>query len=121
MPTYEYLCKSCGHRFEIWQRMSDEPLMVCPACGADIRRVVFPAGIVFKGSGFYKTDHANGSAHAEAGHAAKSEEGTSSETKKTEGGESKSSQSGESGTSSKSGADSPASKSSESKVAAETK
>lgn len=113
MPTYEYLCKSCGHRFEIWQRMSDEPLMVCPACGADIRRVVFPAGIVFKGSGFYKTDHANGSAHAEAGHAAKSEEGTSSETKKTEG--------GESGTSSKSGADSPASKSSESKVAAETK
>ncbi|HLL78631.1 MAG TPA: FmdB family zinc ribbon protein [Ktedonobacteraceae bacterium] len=115
MPTYEYLCKSCGHRFEIWQRMSDEPLAVCSECGADIRRVVFPAGIVFKGSGFYKTDHANGSAHAEAGHAAKSEEGTSSETKKMEGSESKSSES------SKSGADSSTSKPSESKVAAETK
>ena len=121
MPTYEYLCKSCGHRFEIWQRMSDEPLSVCPECGADIRRVVFPAGIVFKGSGFYKTDHANGSAHAEASYAAKSEEGTSSETKKMESGESKSIQNGESGTSSKSGADTPASKPSESKVAAKTK
>jgi putative FmdB family regulatory protein len=118
MPTYEYLCKSCGHRFEIWQKMSDEPLTVCPACGADIRRVVFPAGIVFKGSGFYKTDHANGSAAANNGHSVKSDEGTSSDTKKTEGGENKGS---ENNKGSKGGTETSASKSSESKVAAETK
>lgn len=58
MPTYEYQCKSCSHRFEIWQKMADEPLTTCPECGGTIRRVLFPAGIVFKGSGFYKTDHA---------------------------------------------------------------
>ena len=57
MPTYEYLCKTCGHRFETWQKMTDEPLTTCPNCGAEIRRVLFPAGVVFKGSGFYKTDH----------------------------------------------------------------
>lgn len=57
MPTYEYQCKSCDHRFEIWQKMADEPLTICPQCHGTIRRVLFPAGIVFKGSGFYKTDH----------------------------------------------------------------
>ena len=41
--------------------MSDEPLSICPECGAHVRRVLYPAGIVFKGSGFYKTDHSNGS------------------------------------------------------------
>ena len=60
MPTYEYQCKSCNHRFETWQKMMDEPLTVCPECQGSIRRVLFPAGIVFKGSGFYKTDHGNG-------------------------------------------------------------
>jgi putative FmdB family regulatory protein len=60
MPTYEYLCQTCSHRFETWQRMADEPLTVCPECGNHIRRVLYPAGIVFKGSGFYKTDHGNG-------------------------------------------------------------
>src|SRR5437660_12542015 len=61
MPTYEYACSTCHHRFEVCQRMSDEPLTVCPECGAQIRRVLYPAGIIFKGSGFYKTDHSNGS------------------------------------------------------------
>jgi putative FmdB family regulatory protein len=60
MPTYEYQCKSCNHRFEIWQKMTDEPLTVCPECSGTIRRIFFPAGIVFKGSGFYKTDHGSG-------------------------------------------------------------
>ena len=60
MPTYEYQCKSCDHRFEIWQKMTDEPLTVCPECNGTIRRILFPAGIVFKGSGFYKTDHGGG-------------------------------------------------------------
>src|SRR6266702_5132330 len=61
MPTYEYLCRTCSHRFETWQKMTDEPLTVCPECGNKIRRILFPAGVVFKGQGFYKTDHANGS------------------------------------------------------------
>ena len=56
MPTYEYLCKTCGHRFETWQKMSDEPLTVCPNCGATIHRVLFATGVVFKGSGFYSTE-----------------------------------------------------------------
>jgi putative FmdB family regulatory protein len=56
MPTYEYLCKTCGHRFETWQKMSDEPLTVCPNCGSPIHRVLFPTGVVFKGSGFYSTE-----------------------------------------------------------------
>ncbi|GCF07434.1 FmdB family zinc ribbon protein [Dictyobacter arantiisoli] len=61
MPTYEYLCQTCSHRFETWQKMTDEPLTVCPECGNHIRRVLFPAGVVFKGSGFYKTDHSGSS------------------------------------------------------------
>jgi putative FmdB family regulatory protein len=60
MPTYEYQCKSCNHRFEIWQKMADDALTVCPECSGTIRRVLYPAGIVFKGSGFYKTDHGTG-------------------------------------------------------------
>lgn len=56
MPTYGYRCTACGHEFDIWQRMSDEPVAACPECGAAGRRLIFPAGIVFKGSGFYKTD-----------------------------------------------------------------
>ena len=54
--------------------MSDDPLTICPKCGQHIRRVLFPAGIVFKGSGFYKTDHAHGSAASENGHSSKSDE-----------------------------------------------
>ena len=74
MPTYEYLCNNCSHRFEIWQKMTDDPLTTCPRCGQHIRRVLFPAGIVFKGSGFYKTDHANGAVASENGHAHKGDE-----------------------------------------------
>lgn len=56
MPTYEYVCKTCGHRFEAWQKITDDPLTECPNCHNAIRRVLFPAGVVFKGSGFYSTD-----------------------------------------------------------------
>lgn len=65
MPTYEYQCKDCEHRFEIWQKMADDALTVCPACQGALRRLFFPAGIVFKGSGFYKTDHGNGAVVSE--------------------------------------------------------
>ena len=61
MPTYEYLCRTCNHRFETWQKMTDEPLTVCPECGGAIRRVLYASGVIFKGSGFYSTDHKGGS------------------------------------------------------------
>jgi len=56
MPTYVYRCKNCGHRFEAWQHMTDEPLTTCPQCQGPINRVYFASGVVFKGSGFYSTD-----------------------------------------------------------------
>ena len=56
MPTYGYRCERCGHEFDVLQRMTDEPVAACPTCAAPARRLFFPAGIVFKGSGFYKTD-----------------------------------------------------------------
>lgn len=62
MPTYEYLCRTCSHRFEQWQKITEDSLTICPECGGSIRRVLFPAGVVFKGSGFYSTDHRNGTA-----------------------------------------------------------
>lgn len=65
MPTYQYLCESCGHRFDIFQHFADSPLTTCPNCSGPIHRVLFPAGIVFKGSGFYKTDSRGASASAD--------------------------------------------------------
>jgi putative FmdB family regulatory protein len=57
MPTYEYECKSCGHSFEVFQSMSDEPLKTCAKCGMEVRRLIFGgAGVIFKGEGFYVTD-----------------------------------------------------------------
>jgi putative FmdB family regulatory protein len=56
MPTYEYLCQSCGARFEAWQKMTDDPIDTCPTCGQPVRRIIFPVGLVFKGSGFYVND-----------------------------------------------------------------
>jgi putative FmdB family regulatory protein len=56
MPIYEYECSACKNRFERSQRFSDPPVSECPECGGAVRRVLFPAGIVFKGSGWYITD-----------------------------------------------------------------
>jgi putative FmdB family regulatory protein len=56
MPTYDYRCDECGEEFEVWQSITDDPLTECPRCGGHIRKVMSPAGIVLKGSGFYKTD-----------------------------------------------------------------
>src|SRR5688500_15044338 len=91
MPTYEYECLACKTRFERFQKFSDPPVSECPECGSAVRKVLFPAGIVFKGSGWYKTDSrpstssdsgSNGSAATAAG-AAKcdSKAETKSETK----------------------------------------
>ncbi|MDR2210185.1 MAG: zinc ribbon domain-containing protein [Spirochaetaceae bacterium] len=57
MPTYEYQCKDCGHTFEAFQSMSEDPLKDCPKCGREIRRIINGGGgVIFKGSGFYVTD-----------------------------------------------------------------
>lgn len=56
MPTYEYACAECGERLEAVQKFTDDPLTVCPACGGRLRKVFSAVGIVFKGSGFYRTD-----------------------------------------------------------------
>jgi putative FmdB family regulatory protein len=66
MPTYEYACTSCGEHIEVVQSFRDAPLTACPACGAPLRKVFGSIGIVFKGSGFYKTDNRSASGSAKA-------------------------------------------------------
>jgi putative FmdB family regulatory protein len=56
VPTYQYACTECGDRSEVVQRFTDDPMTVCAACGGHLRKVFSPVGIVFKGSGFYRTD-----------------------------------------------------------------
>jgi putative FmdB family regulatory protein len=56
VPTYEYACAECGERLEAVQKFSDDPLTECPVCQGRLRKVFSPVGIVFKGSGFYRTD-----------------------------------------------------------------
>lgn len=56
MPIYEYKCKNCEHVFERFQAVNDQPEKICPMCGGEVKRVFYPAGLIFKGSGFYITD-----------------------------------------------------------------
>jgi putative FmdB family regulatory protein len=56
MPTYEYACTKCGHEFEALQSFSDDALTECPECKGEVQKVYSNVGVVFKGSGFYKTD-----------------------------------------------------------------
>jgi putative FmdB family regulatory protein len=56
VPTYQYACTECGEQSEVIQKFTDDPLTVCSACGGRLRKVFSPVGIVFKGSGFYRTD-----------------------------------------------------------------
>jgi putative FmdB family regulatory protein len=58
VPTYQYACtdSACGHRFEAVQSFSDSPLTTCPVCESRLRKVFSPVGVLFKGSGFYRTD-----------------------------------------------------------------
>ena len=57
MPTYTYRCQKCGHEFERFQSMSDEPVKRCEKCKGKVQRVFHPVGIVLKGPGFHKTDY----------------------------------------------------------------
>jgi putative FmdB family regulatory protein len=60
MPTYEYICRACGHNFEIYQAFTDDTLTICPSCGGELRKVFGAPTITFKGSGFYATDNRKG-------------------------------------------------------------
>ncbi len=83
MPLYEYACDTCDHMFEVRQRFSDEPVSTCPECGAPVRRVLHPASVIFKGSGFYLTDNRKEKPAPESGSASKSEAPAKTETAKT--------------------------------------
>ncbi len=73
MPTYQYQCKECGVSFERFQHFSEEPLKICPECNGPVYRVIQPVGIIFKGKGFYVTDHRGGVSPATAPLAEKNE------------------------------------------------
>ena len=65
MPTYVYRCKACEHQFETLQKMTDEPVKKCPECGSPVTRLLFPVGIVFKGSGFHVNDYPSSGARSD--------------------------------------------------------
>ena len=81
MPTYQYTCTDCCEPLEAVQKFSDDPLAVCPACGGRLRKVFSPVGIVFKGSGFYRTDSRKSATAAAP--AAKEKEKSSAESSST--------------------------------------
>jgi putative FmdB family regulatory protein len=78
MPTYEYACTECGDRTEVVQSIADAPLTTCTVCGGRLRKVFSPVGIVFKGSGFYRTDSRGKTAKRDGDKAKKPAETTSS-------------------------------------------
>ncbi len=88
MPTYEYACTECGDRTEVVQSISDPPLTTCTVCGGQLRKVFSPVGIVFKGSGFYRTDSRGKPAKADGDgdKAKKPADAASSSKSSTEGG-----------------------------------
>ncbi len=67
MPTYQYACTECGHAFEQFQSFSDDALTVCPECSGKLRKVFNAVGVVFKGSGFYRTDSRGSSSSTTTG------------------------------------------------------
>jgi len=84
MPIYGYRCSNCGHQLEVLQKYSDEPLKVCPKCQGKLTKILYPAGVIFKGSGFYKTDYSasgGGSSSNGSGQAADSKSDSKVESK----------------------------------------
>ena len=80
MPIYGYRCRTCGHEFEVLQKMSDAPPKACPKCSGQLAKIVYPAGVVYKGSGYYSTDYNKGgkAASAASSNGAKSDSDSSS-------------------------------------------
>jgi putative FmdB family regulatory protein len=126
LPTYQYACTACGHQLEAVQSFADEPLVECPACEGKLRKLFSAVGIVFKGSGFYRTDSRAGAGSSatvgssdsgsKAGGESKASESKSSESKgESKSGESKAAGKDSSSSSSSSSSASSASSSSGSK------
>lgn len=95
MPIYGYRCGNCGHQFEVLQRISDEPMKVCPKCQGKLTKMLYPAGVIFKGSGYYTTDY-KGSSHSGSSSNGSSSSPSSTESKSESGSESKSENKGSS-------------------------
>ncbi len=117
MPTYEYRCAKCGRHFDVYQSFSEDPLTKHEECGGKLNKVLSPAGIVLKGSGFYKTDSRSGSKRAKE----KSTEKSETKEKSKEGASSSSSSSESSGGSSSGGSSSESSSGSGSSSSGEAK
>ncbi|MFI6927243.1 FmdB family zinc ribbon protein [Nonomuraea spiralis] len=84
MPTYQYACNDCGEQLEVVQKFTDDALTVCPNCQGNLRKVFSAVGIVFKGSGFYRTDNRSSSTSASSTTPSKPAESKSSESKSSE-------------------------------------
>lgn len=86
MPTYEYACDACGHQFETFQSMKDDPLTVCPQCEKPaLRRLIFGGtGVIFKGSGFYINDSRKNGQSARTGGSSSTGESAATDSSKTE-------------------------------------
>jgi putative FmdB family regulatory protein len=113
VPTYQYACTECGEPLEVVQKFTDEPLTECPACHGRLRKVFNSVGIVFKGSGFYRTDSrdsAKSKSKAGADAATPSPTSTTSSTAPSTGDSSSSSSSSPATTSSGSSSSAPAAK-----------
>ncbi|KUI24410.1 FmdB family zinc ribbon protein [Mycobacterium sp. GA-2829] len=80
MPTYSYACTECGNRFDAVQAFSDDALTECPKCSGRLRKLFGKVGVVFKGSGFYRTDSRESAKSSSNGSAKSSSESTSSST-----------------------------------------
>lgn len=97
MPTYQYRCADCGEELEVKQSFSDAALTVCPSCGGDLRKVFGAAGVVFKGSGFYRNDSRSGSSSATSSSSTSSTSTSGTSSGSTSSGSSTSSTSASSG------------------------
>ncbi|WP_308818061.1 FmdB family zinc ribbon protein [Pseudonocardia alni] len=118
MPTYQYACTACDHRFEAVQSFSDDALSTCPNCGGKLRKVFSSVGIVFKGSGFYRTDSRSGSVSSGSGSSSESAKSDSSSSSSSSSDSSSSSGSSSSSDSSSSSSSSSSAGTSSSKAAA---
>ena len=78
MPTYQYACTECGHSFEQFQSFSEDALTVCPECDGKLRKLFNAVGVVFKGSGFYRTDSRSGSSSSDTAASSTSSSSSSS-------------------------------------------
>jgi putative FmdB family regulatory protein len=79
VPTYDYQCRSCGRTTEVIHSMLEDGPTTCEHCGGQLRRVLHPAGIIFKGSGFYRTDSRTAVGSSDRPAASKSDKGSSSD------------------------------------------